>query len=98
VLLDAAAAHAEAAGRRVLRAAGAEFESAVGFAGLNQLLHPLLGQARGLSVAYRRALAVALGVREGTSPDQLCWSRPRTGSGSAVTRPGRSPRCCAQPT
>ena len=46
-LLDAAAAHAETAGSRVLRAAGAEFEGAVSFAGLNQLLRPLLGQARG---------------------------------------------------
>jgi DNA-binding CsgD family transcriptional regulator len=74
VLLDAAAAHAEAAGTRVLRAAGAEFETAVSFAGLNQLLGPLLSQARGLSAAYRRALAVALGVREGSSPDQLMLS------------------------
>jgi hypothetical protein len=74
VLLDAAAAHAESAGSRVLRAAGAEFEGAVSFAGLNQLLRPLLGQARGLSTAYRRALAVALGVREGSSPDQLMLS------------------------
>ncbi len=74
VLLDAATAHAETAGSRVLRAAGAEFESAVSFAGLNQLLHPLLGQARGLSAVYRRALDVALGVREGSSPDQLMLS------------------------
>ena len=74
VLLEAAAAHAQAAGSRVLRAAGAEFEGTVSFAGLNQLLRPLLGQARGLSAAYRRALAVALGVREGSSPDQLMLS------------------------
>ena len=74
VLLDAAAAHAETAGSRVLRAAGAEFEGAVSFAGLNQLLGPLLGQGRGLSAAYRRALDVALGVREGSSPDQLLLS------------------------
>ena len=65
VLLDAAVAHAEATGSRVLRAADAEFEMAVSFAGLNQLLGPLLGQAQGLSVAYRQALDVALGVREG---------------------------------
>ncbi len=74
VLLDAAAAHAEMAGSRVFRAAGAEFEGEVTFAGLNQLLGPLLGQGRGLSAAYRRALAVALGVREGSSPDQLLLS------------------------
>jgi DNA-binding CsgD family transcriptional regulator len=71
VLLDAAAVHAEAGGRRVLRAAGAEFEGTVSFAGLNQLLHPLLDQLAGLSAAYRRALAVALGVRQGSPPDQL---------------------------
>ena len=34
---------------------------AVSFAGLNQLLGPLLSQTRGLSAAYRRALAVAFG-------------------------------------
>ena len=73
-LLEAAVAHAETAVCRVLRAAGAEFEGAVSFAGLNQLLRPLLGQARGLSVAFRRALAVALGVREGSPPDQLMLS------------------------
>ena len=38
VLLDAAAAYAGQAGRRVLRAAGTEFEGTVSFAGLNQLL------------------------------------------------------------
>ena len=74
VLLNAAAAHAEAAGIRVLRAAGAEFEREVSFAGLNQLLHPLLDQASGLSAAFRRALDVALGVREGSSPDRLLLS------------------------
>jgi DNA replication protein DnaC len=47
VLLDAAAAHAETAGSRVLRAAGAEFEGAVSFAGLNQLLRPLLAKRGG---------------------------------------------------
>jgi DNA-binding CsgD family transcriptional regulator len=74
VLLDAAAAHATAAGGRVLRAAGAEFEREVSFAGLNQLLRPLLDQARELSAPYRRALDVALGVREGSSPDRLLLS------------------------
>ncbi len=74
VLLDAAAAHAEITGSQVFRAAGAEFESEVSFAGLNQLLGPLLGRGRGLSAAYRRALAVALGMRGGSSPDQLLLS------------------------
>jgi predicted ATPase len=61
VLLDAAAAHAEAAGSRVLRAAGAEFEGAVSFAGLNQLLLPLLDQARGLSAGVERGLSQDVG-------------------------------------
>lgn len=74
MLLNAAAAHAEAAGIRVLRAAGAEFEREVSFAGLNQLLHRLLDQASGLSAAFRRALDVALGVQEGSSPDRLLLS------------------------
>jgi MoxR-like ATPase len=43
VLLDAAAAHARAAGTQALRAAGAEFERTVSFAGLNQLLSPRAG-------------------------------------------------------
>jgi DNA-binding CsgD family transcriptional regulator len=74
VLLNAAAAHAEAAGGRVLRAAGAEFESSVSFAGLHQLLGPLLDRAQGLSPVYHRALDVALGVREGDTPGQLMLS------------------------
>jgi DNA-binding CsgD family transcriptional regulator len=74
VLLDAAAEHARATGSRVLRAAGAEFESAVSFAGLHQLLRPLLSRAPELSAAYRRTLAVALGTREGSPPDQLMLS------------------------
>jgi hypothetical protein len=75
-LLNAAVAHAEHAGCRVLRAAGAEFEGEVSFAGLSQLLVPLLGegQGQGLTAAYRKALAVALGMREGSSPDQLLLS------------------------
>src|SRR5689334_13465160 len=77
VLLDAAAAHAEAAGSRVLRAAGAEFEREVSFACLNQLLHPLLDRANGLSPAYRRALGVGRGVREGPClAGRLCSNAP----------------------
>jgi DNA replication protein DnaC len=41
VLLEAVAAHSADAGLRVLRAAGAEFEADLSFAGLNQVLHPL---------------------------------------------------------
>jgi DNA-binding CsgD family transcriptional regulator len=71
VLLDAAAARAAAAGIRVLRAVGAEFEADVGFAGLNQVLHPLLGELQRLDAAHRQALTVALGLGDGPPPSQL---------------------------
>ncbi|MER6777055.1 MULTISPECIES: AAA family ATPase [unclassified Streptomyces] len=73
-LLDAAAAHAHAAGTRVVRAAGIQFESSVGFAGLLQILHPLPGGLEGLSAPYRDALAVALGLEQGAPPRQLMVS------------------------
>jgi len=74
VLLDAAASLAKAAGTRVLRARGAEFEAEVSFAGLNQVLYPLFDGLPRLTAAHRRALSVALGLREGRRPDQLVVS------------------------
>jgi DNA-binding CsgD family transcriptional regulator len=70
-LLDAAADAAAAAGTRVLRAAGAEFEAEIPFSGLHQVLCPLIGEFTRLSAAHREALAVALGFRSGSTPDQL---------------------------
>ncbi|MFF5296190.1 helix-turn-helix transcriptional regulator [Paractinoplanes globisporus] len=49
-LLDAAAARAE--GHRVLRAVGVEAESAIAYAGLHQLLHPLLAHAGDVDPAF----------------------------------------------
>src|SRR5689334_6507185 len=40
-LLDVAAARAEAAGMRVLRISGAEFETEISFSALHQLIYPL---------------------------------------------------------
>ncbi|MFF7475714.1 AAA family ATPase [Streptomyces sp. NPDC008092] len=74
VLLDAAAAHARDAGMRVVRAAGVEFESTVGFAGLHQVLHPLLAGLERLPGPYRGALSVALGLDQGVPSDQLLVS------------------------
>ena len=71
VLLDVVAAHAADAGVRVLRAAGAEFEADLSFAGLNQVLHPLFEDIEGLSPPQREALEVALGLGDGPPPDQL---------------------------
>jgi hypothetical protein len=70
VLLDAAATHAAAAGMRVVRAAGAEFEADLSFAALNQVLYPLLGGLEQLSALHSKALRVALGLSEGSPADQ----------------------------
>ena len=59
------------AGLRVLRAAGAEFEADLSFAGLNQVLHPLFDEIEGLNPPQRAALEVALGLGDGPAPDQL---------------------------
>ena len=49
------------------------------------------------------SLSAAPGISPRRRPGPMsellaCWSRPRTGSGIAVTRSGRSPRCCVPPT
>jgi DNA-binding CsgD family transcriptional regulator len=62
VLLDAAAEQASASGTGLLRAAGAEFEADVAFAGLNQLLLPLKEDVGLLVAAHRRALSTVLGI------------------------------------
>lgn len=74
VLLDAAAGQAHGAGTRVVRAAGVEFESTISFAGLHQVLQPLLAGLDGLTDPYRTALSVALGLDQGAPSDQLLVS------------------------
>lgn len=69
-LLHAAAARAVDGGVRVLRAAGAEFEGDLRFAGLHQILHPLLDGLADLSEQHRNALTVALGFTSGQAPAQ----------------------------
>jgi DNA-binding CsgD family transcriptional regulator len=73
-LLDAAGRAAAGSGVTVLRAAGVEFESEVAFAGLNQLLLPLLDDLEALSDAHREALCVALGLGSGPTPHRLLVS------------------------
>ncbi|HXB48997.1 MAG TPA: LuxR C-terminal-related transcriptional regulator [Streptosporangiaceae bacterium] len=70
-ILGVAADRARAAGIRVLPAVGAEFEADVGFAGLHQLLQPLLGSLSELDAAHSMALTVALGLGGGSLPGQL---------------------------
>lgn len=65
-LLAAASAHARGRGMRVLTITGAQAESLLPFAGLHQLLHPLLDQADELPVPQREALHAAFGMTDGS--------------------------------
>ena len=88
-LLDVAALHAEAAGTRVVRAVGAEFEAELSFSGLNLVLHPLVDGLSMLPPMYRQALSVALGLDAGAPADRLVVSNAVLGllRDAAVTRP-----------
>jgi DNA-binding NarL/FixJ family response regulator len=74
VLLNAAAEMATAAGTRVLRASGVEFEANVAYAGLQQLVLPLHEEIAELAGGQRDAVNVALGFRTGPVPDRLMVS------------------------
>ena len=56
---------------RVVRAAGAESEMELAFAGLHLLCAPLLDRLDRLPVPQRDALGVAFGLREGAAPDRF---------------------------
>ena len=69
-LLNVVAAEARRAGTRVLRSTGAEFEAALSFGGLSQLLGPVLGHLGELTETDRRALEVSLGLVDGTASEE----------------------------
>ncbi|MFF4469528.1 AAA family ATPase [Streptomyces sp. NPDC001599] len=75
VLLDLAVRRTRGVGHRVLRAVGSESEAPLAFAGLHQLLRPVLGDLEGLPARQRSALRTALGLAEHTehadTPDAL---------------------------
>jgi DNA-binding CsgD family transcriptional regulator/tetratricopeptide (TPR) repeat protein len=72
VLLADTAGRARAAGMGVLEVTGRESESKLAFAGLHQLLRPVLSSADGLPGRQARALLGALGVvAEPAAPDPL---------------------------
>lgn len=56
---------------RVLRMSGSEYESALGFSGLHQLLGPALHLIDRIPVPQRDALAVALLLRDGPPPERF---------------------------
>ncbi len=69
-LLEAAAASAAAGGYAVIRTAGAEAESKMGFAALTAVVHHLgTDTIAAVERRYAHALEVALGVREAGTPD-----------------------------
>jgi hypothetical protein len=72
VLLADAADQARLAGMRVLSVTGRESESRLAFAGLHQLLRPVLSSAAGLPDRQARALLGALGLSaDPGAPDPL---------------------------
>jgi len=68
-LLGAAADAGRAASLQILLTAGIEAEAQLPFAGLHQLLWPVLGAAGELPAAQRRALAAAFGTEDGRQPE-----------------------------
>jgi DNA-binding CsgD family transcriptional regulator len=72
VLLADAASRARSAGMRILPVAGRESESGLAFAGLHQLLRPVLSGAARLPARQARALTGALGLAaDPVKPDPL---------------------------
>ena len=74
VVLDAVARVAAESGTRVLRADGVEFEADMAFAGLNQMLLPVMDAADSLDLRYRDALNVAVCLGEGMAPGRMAVS------------------------
>jgi hypothetical protein len=68
-LLGAAGEQARSSGFRVLTATGVQSEAQLPFAGLHQLLHPVLDRADGLRPVHRDALQAAFGLSTGPQPE-----------------------------
>ena len=61
----------QAVGCRVMRTAGVQSEIEVAFAGLHQLLAPMLGQLGKLPAPQREALRTVFGISAGPAPDRV---------------------------
>ena len=68
-LMRESARRATARGMRVLRASGVQSEAHLPFAGLHQLLRPVLGGVDELPAPQRAALLAAFGMSEESAPD-----------------------------
>ncbi|WP_234814293.1 AAA family ATPase [Mycolicibacterium conceptionense] len=73
-LLASAADWAVANGYRRLSCSGLQSQSEVGFAGIHELIHPVLTHAAHLPQRQRTALMTAFGLEEGPAPDRLLVS------------------------
>ena len=71
-LLEYLAEHAS--GCRVVRAAGVQSEMELAFAGLHQLLMPMLDHLERLPLPQREALRTAFGVSPGSAPDRFFFA------------------------
>ncbi len=86
-LLEAATAHALATEVAVSGTSGVQSETHLPFAGLYQLVHPLLASAEDLPVRQREALLSAFGMVDAASPNRsssrwpcsTCSARRRRG-------------------
>jgi DNA-binding CsgD family transcriptional regulator len=70
-LLAATAESGRAAGLQVLEATGVESEAQLPFAGLHQLLRPVLGSLTGLPDVQRHAIEAALGTESAAPPERF---------------------------
>ena len=68
-LLREASARAARSGMLVLTATGVQSEAQLPFAGLHQLLRPVLGQLDGLAAPQRDAILAAFGLADAVAPD-----------------------------
>ncbi|MBX8689862.1 AAA family ATPase [Mycobacterium sp. 20091114027_K0903767] len=73
-LLSAAADWAVANGYSRLGCSGLPSQSEVGFAGIHELVHPVLAHTAALPPRQRTALLTAFGLAEGPTPDRLLVS------------------------
>ena len=89
VLLQAAARRGQERGHLVLRATGVEAESQLPFAGLHELIRPVLGAADALAPPQRRALLSAFGIGEEGSPEPflICLAALNVLTGVAARQP-----------
>ena len=89
VLIEATARRGQERGHLVLRATGVEAESQLPFAGLHELICPVLGAADALAPPLRRALLSAFGAEEDSSPEPflICLAALNVLTGVSARQP-----------